>query len=413
MDFQPEESLYKSQERQAQAGVLTLCSVHCDFTVVNYMCVTLLPSAVPTNPAPLMTSSGPKPKNVHGPIPSKPAKRKRYCSPFSPTTTMRRQDVTDEELFALLELVGPHECLYNTSCPSYKDHDRCTEVWKHIAESMKREDGLFWKRKYRNIRDSYVKRKRALIACENEAEVLKILQWKFYRAFSFLPDFDDSFTLSPSSAEFNSVGAIKEEVQEIDTSPCTCADSSELGLLNIKEEEDSMESSNAGYAPIRTLGIILLRLVHSIYNNIIYIHMQVFFLSFFFLPRSNYADETSVVGPSLNCQIPHHSGFNGARKRKRTESFRADNSVVLMELADLREEFVSIKKRLEENEAKDNTDDVHVDTFFQSCASRLKRLPKDSQSILQYQIDLLFHNAENPNLQIPLPVIHERTANPS
>ena len=118
----------------------------------------------------------------------------------------RRSVVDDETVEAFLGLVSQHEALWDVKNTRYKDQETQANAWKSIARKMAFNDGncsplffshilindnpilegMFWKRKFRNLRDTYVKEKRLLKTSSGQGAKKKTKQWKHFDSFAFM-----------------------------------------------------------------------------------------------------------------------------------------------------------------------------------------------------------------------------------
>ncbi|XP_052003155.1 uncharacterized protein LOC127658096 [Xyrauchen texanus] len=93
---------------------------------------------------------------------------------------------------ALLSLVSKHRLLFDKRHRYYKNLESKELLWLEIARKMGVDVNAV-KFKWRNLRDTYRKRKREeLEECRNEQDVKKRKQWKFMQMMEFL---DESFEL--------------------------------------------------------------------------------------------------------------------------------------------------------------------------------------------------------------------------
>lgn len=85
-----------------------------------------------------------------------------------------------------IELVREHPILYNKACVSYSNTNKRATIWNKIAETMSFADSLEAHRKWRYLRDKYVKYKRMLERCDDKIRDDDYDEWPLFRQLSFL-----------------------------------------------------------------------------------------------------------------------------------------------------------------------------------------------------------------------------------
>lgn len=87
----------------------------------------------------------------------------------------------------LIALVKQHPCLYDRNVPEHRDIGKCTEAWIQIAIQMKVE-ALEAKKRWRGLRDTYVRKKRMVTVGKHTRSGLKASQWKYMKPMRFLDE---------------------------------------------------------------------------------------------------------------------------------------------------------------------------------------------------------------------------------
>ncbi|XP_059173931.1 uncharacterized protein LOC131954339 isoform X2 [Physella acuta] len=121
-----------------------------------------------------------------------------------------------EENEKLIELVRQNHALYDATCHEHKDVQFIQGIWSGIAIEMGRSnmDGCEWKKKWRNLRDTYVKKKKGILLSGRAVK-----NWRFMDTMSFLEPFidDTAFQSDPSTQplmsedDYSDTVSIKEE----------------------------------------------------------------------------------------------------------------------------------------------------------------------------------------------------------
>ncbi|CAG7732216.1 unnamed protein product [Allacma fusca] len=92
-----------------------------------------------------------------------------------------------DECSELILLVESRKFLYDRENPKYKDKYAASAAWKEIASSMgKGLDAAWCQKKWKLMRDYYVKKKRTLNSKKSEQARTKSRPWPYYKAMSFL-----------------------------------------------------------------------------------------------------------------------------------------------------------------------------------------------------------------------------------
>lgn len=115
---------------------------------------------------------------------------------------MPRDCVSEDESEQLLALVRQNELIFYPRHPSYKDPNIVGNVWESIAKAMKRDNGnyycqliwfldncilvwAYWMKKYQNLRDTYIKKKRLLKSSSGQATQSNCKAGNFSTIFPF------------------------------------------------------------------------------------------------------------------------------------------------------------------------------------------------------------------------------------
>ncbi|KAK6978397.1 actin depolymerizing factor cofilin [Biomphalaria glabrata] len=93
-----------------------------------------------------------------------------------------------EENEKLIELVRQNRALYDPSYQDHKDVNHLHNIWLTVAMDMGKPamDGMEWKKKWRNLRDTYVKKIRGI---RQNVNVAAMKNWRFFEHMSFLEPF--------------------------------------------------------------------------------------------------------------------------------------------------------------------------------------------------------------------------------
>ncbi|KAH9488226.1 actin depolymerizing factor, cofilin [Bulinus truncatus] len=88
----------------------------------------------------------------------------------------------------LIELVRQNHALYDPTYQDHKDVAYLHNIWATIAVDMGKPnmDGIEWKKKWRNLRDTYVKKMKGVLTNVNAAVCRS---WRFFEHMSFLEPF--------------------------------------------------------------------------------------------------------------------------------------------------------------------------------------------------------------------------------
>ncbi|XP_013083268.2 uncharacterized protein LOC106068451 isoform X2 [Biomphalaria glabrata] len=123
-----------------------------------------------------------------------------------------------EENEKLIELVRQNRALYDPSFQDHKDVNHLHNIWLTVAMDMGKPamDGMEWKKKWRNLRDTYVKKIRGI---RQNVNVAAMKNWRFFEHMSFLEPFlEDNILRDETSSHalvsedtISDTASIKEE----------------------------------------------------------------------------------------------------------------------------------------------------------------------------------------------------------
>ncbi|KAI8738685.1 transcription factor Adf-1 isoform X2 [Biomphalaria glabrata] len=123
-----------------------------------------------------------------------------------------------EENEKLIELVRQNRALYDPSYQDHKDVNHLHNIWLTVAMDMGKPamDGMEWKKKWRNLRDTYVKKIRGI---RQNVNVAAMKNWRFFEHMSFLEPFlEDNILRDETSSHalvsedtISDTASIKEE----------------------------------------------------------------------------------------------------------------------------------------------------------------------------------------------------------
>ncbi|XP_070204455.1 uncharacterized protein [Littorina saxatilis] len=96
--------------------------------------------------------------------------------------------ISDEDSILLIEMVRMNPTLYDTTSPDFRDPIKAITMWQHIAETIGRRDmeDVDWKKKWKNLRDTYVRKRKAIRNKKNPDVVESAKKWRFLRLMKFL-----------------------------------------------------------------------------------------------------------------------------------------------------------------------------------------------------------------------------------
>ncbi|XP_073731218.1 uncharacterized protein [Misgurnus anguillicaudatus] len=104
-----------------------------------------------------------------------------------------------------LSWVYNHPELYDKNHREYKNNDKREALWKELAEKMGiSADDV--KAKWKNLRDTYTRRKREDSECHNEQAAKKRKPWKYMKTLEFLADFIETKSVHNNIEEHNDSG---------------------------------------------------------------------------------------------------------------------------------------------------------------------------------------------------------------
>ncbi|XP_025093730.1 transcription factor Adf-1-like isoform X1 [Pomacea canaliculata] len=126
----------------------------------------------------------------------------------------------------LIELVRMHEFLYDASHEGHKDTQLVQTAWKSIAKEMGRRDldGKYkseaWKKKWKNLRDTYQKRKKEQRKYRSALGARKKIKWRWSRMMQFLDPYLDTKSIdtsTPATAEDDTASHKSSDKEDMDS----------------------------------------------------------------------------------------------------------------------------------------------------------------------------------------------------
>ncbi|KAK7087675.1 uncharacterized protein [Littorina saxatilis] len=274
---------------------------------------------------------------------------------------MKGKHISVEDITLFIERVRINPSLYNTTDIDYKDQTKVFNTWENIAKTMglREMKGVDWKKRWRNMRDVYVKKRRTIRTTKNPLTMERAKSWRYLHLMTFLE------------------GQIDDGGSTDDFGPAVDSDNAELSNAEgeVYGEDDSASCSEK---PV------------------------VVSLDMSCEPEMNPFTATPAA-PSLASSTLHSNDTSKrvtssiSRGQKRTLDGGYDHET--------ESPFAEIVKN-----HKSFRDDIHSPprsaehVFFDSYALRMANLPHETRSYLQLQISQLFFNAENPG-RPPVPVI--------
>uniref|UniRef100_A0A2C9LGF4 MADF domain-containing protein n=1 Tax=Biomphalaria glabrata TaxID=6526 RepID=A0A2C9LGF4_BIOGL len=274
-----------------------------------------------------------------------------------------------EENEKLIELVRQNRALYDPSYQDHKDVNHLHNIWLTVAMDMGKPamDGMEWKKKWRNLRDTYVKKIRGI---RQNVNVAAMKNWRFFEHMSFLEPFlEDNICskASPHGDIVSSLLACSRESQE------DSYDEPEVSFP-CQDSPPSLRDETSSHALVSEDTI----------SDTASIKEE--------------EDASPPEGPTeLSLKLPLATETKlRAKKRPRLETFDSNED---QWRGNERAPYISEPSVSECYSARSATQ-----IFFDSCALRLEKLPARTQSFLQFQIAQLFFNAENPDLN-PVPIM--------
>lgn len=303
---------------------------------------------------------------------------------------MKIAPIRDSDHEKLFKIVHAYPFLYDTQHPDHKDALQTKNVWICVSKAMgdagKNDD--FWKKRWRYQRDQYVRKRREIKTKSGEVAI-KAARWKFMEELSFLDPFlVDAPIQSDLKHEGNEADSLQGDgyaMDMMDTAVDDCDDDHgddddqhnashyerEQQLLHDNSSQNASESDCEESMPKPRRG--------NDRRNII-------------LHANALSASTSKQSLNTSRQIfkrCSRTANNGKWKKMKKNRMMEDSF-----------EKAIINVYEQQKKATDERDEI--DSFFESCTLRVRKLTPQFRSFVQYQISQILFNAENPQMQQPL-----------
>ncbi|KAL5014359.1 hypothetical protein ScPMuIL_008629 [Solemya velum] len=264
---------------------------------------------------------------------------------------MGRSRFTDQTNETLINLVHQQPDLYDSMRPGHRDVNEIFNAWQGISKIMDVEgmDGTSWKKQWRNLRDTYVKKRRMLKARQLGQAVPNSPRWRFMCSMSFLDDYIEEGGVHAAAA-----GILQDSESMFDNT--------------LSSNEYDRDEDGDGESADTNRSTPTMNFSHLVKRE----------------PQScDY--ENPQIGEDISKRHSPYPQPHAYKKR------RGDDIVSLS--ADV------MKAHSRNTQFQEKTEKTAEDLFFESCALRMKKLPAATKSLLQLQISQLFYNAEIQTLQ--------------
>ncbi|KAL8613711.1 hypothetical protein ACOMHN_029803 [Nucella lapillus] len=265
---------------------------------------------------------------------------------------MPRQDSYKSTVERFIGLVQANPVLYDANLPDHRDIEVLNDVWVNISEAMGSSsldvDG--WKKKWRNLRDTYVKQvKFDRIAQSNPAlSTSKRKPWRFTQVMKFLDEFIEhkSNAFLPPVSFGDDGNESNGPSDRSDAGSGSCSDRSSVVSTESQRAINGVK-------------------VESPFSQLPPMTKPYMLPQNFPVKKARYTD--SPVNEDYGTEPTVNFGRHDQPRFVPSEDSDGDEA------------------------------------FFESCALRIKKMPAQTRSFLKLQISQLFVNAENPYIP-PLPI---------
>ncbi|XP_022093072.1 uncharacterized protein LOC110980566 [Acanthaster planci] len=135
----------------------------------------------------------------------------------------------------LIALVKDNPTLYDVRDKDHKNAAQIARIWKRIADQInyQERDGDYWKKRWRMLRDTYVRKRRTIKTKKSRRDASRAAMWRFYEMMDFLASHTDQNVAGGTISGQNDT-VVTLEVEEIN-------DEDALDLASIGEGSDRID----------------------------------------------------------------------------------------------------------------------------------------------------------------------------